>query len=320
MEINEFKELLAIIESDSEPIGVNVHLVKKNEDGSENILLADITDELSNDLQVIFKERITQKFTENEDLSLSNISTALETENTIFFYDIDEFPEKLSVLQNFDAWTEYHEFSFSNDDLESIKAILITIGNQGSSFTLYKHVYPVTIVRQDKMLGFFPKENRFEKLTSNILQINNSIDFIYVSDSLFVNNIKTLSAAYGYNEIIRNQAKERVRIINELDLIENIDELNQFVENTKYAKRVLRINPESPVMQLAKNKIIQFINNHDKLNKKIRFNESNDRIMLDTDVSKAITIGILNDDYLKSNLTDLDYESEKKEEFKLEEI
>ena len=31
-----------------------------------------------------------------------------------------------------------------------------------------------------------------------------------------------------------------------------------------------------------------------------------------------MTIGILNDDYLKSNLTDLDYESERKAEFEIE--
>jgi hypothetical protein len=43
-------------------------------------------------------------------------------------------------------------------------------------------------------------------------------------------------------------------------------------------------------------------------------NATNDKIMLDTDISKIITIGILNDDYLKSNLTDLDYESENKYE------
>lgn len=104
-------------------------------------------------------------------------------------------------------------------------------------------------------------------------------------------------------------------MIGGLDLIENLDVLTQFIENVKFAKRVLRINPESPVMQLAKTKIIEFISNHSKLSKKIRFNNNKDRIVLDTDVSKAIIIGILNDDYLKSNLTNLEYESEKKAEF-----
>lgn len=318
MGINELRELLGIINNKDEPIGIRIHLVKKNEDTTESLLLADVSEELAEDLKLVFQETINRKFFDNEELNFSNISTALETSNSAFYYDIAEFPEKLSVLQDFDTWQDYQEFSFSDDDLENIKAILITVGNQDTYFTIFKHVYPVTIVRQDKMLGFVPIGNRFEKLNSNILQINNSIDFIYASENLIVNNIKTLSSAYGYKEIVKNQAREKVQMIGELDLIENLDELTEFVNNVKYAKRVLRVNPDSPVMQLAKTRIIGFISGHSKLSRRIRFNENRDRIVLDTDVSKAITIGILNDDYLKSNLTDLDYESEKKAKFDIE--
>lgn len=318
MEINELRKLLNIINSENEPIGIRIHLVKKDDNDTESLLLADVSEELADDLKLIFQETINRNFFDNEELNFSNISTALETSNTAYYYDIGEFPEKLSVLKDFDSWQDYEEFSFTNNDLEDIKAILITVGNQNRFFTIFKHIYPVTIVRQDKMLGFVPIGNRFEKLNSNILQINNSIDFIYASENLIVNNIKTLSAAYGYKEIVKNQAREKVQMIAGLDLIENLDELTEFVNNVKYAKRVLRINPSSPVMQLAKTKIIQFISGHSKLSRKIRFNDSGDRILLDTDVSKVITIGILNDDYLKSNLTDLDYESEKKAEFDIE--
>lgn len=319
MELEELRELLNIINTEDEPFGIRVHLVKKNEDNSESILLADTSRELSDDLKEIFSRTINTIFFNNDEFTLSNISTAIETTNSAFYYDINEFPEKLNILQDFNTWHDYSEFSFTDDDIENIKAILITVGNQDNYFTIFKHVYPVTIVRQDKMLGFVPIGDRFEKLNSNILQINNSIDFIYVQESLIVNNIKTLSSAYGYKEIIKNQAREKIILINELGLIENIGELSSFVENVKYAKRVLRINPESPVLQLAKPRIIDFISGHDKLRRKIRFNENRNKILLDTDISKIITIGILNDDYLKSNLTDLDYESENKAEIQIDE-
>jgi len=314
MELEELKELLDVINNEEEPIGIMVHLVKKNEDNTESILLADVSDDLSEDLKEIFKTTINAKFFDNEEFVFSNISTAVETSNSAFYYDFDEFPEKLSILQDYDAWENYPNFSFNNDEIENIKAFLITVGNQDNYFTIFKHVYPVTIVRQDKMLGFVPVGNRFEKLNSNILQINSSIDFIYTQDNLVINNIKTFSSAYGYKEIIKNQAREKIVLIDNLDLIENIGELTEFIEDVKYAKRILRINPESPVLQLAKTRIIEFVGSHVKLNRKVRFNQEGNRIMLDTDVSKVITIGILNDDYLKSNLTELDYESERKDE------
>lgn len=314
MNLQELREALNIINDQVNPVGITVHLIKKNDDDTETILRADISVELANELKEIFRVTINSKFFNNEELVLRNISSSIETVNSIFYYDLAEFPEKLSVANEFEPFNEYPDFSFHNNDIESIKAILITIGNADNYFSIYKHVYPVTIVRQDKMLGFLPIGDRFEKLSSNILQINNSIDFLFANDNLFINNIKTLASAYGYNEIIKNQARDNITLIHGLDLIDNIAELINFVDNIKYAKRVLKINANSPVLQLAKLRIIEFIANHPKLSTKIRFNEANDRILLDTDVSKIITIGILNDDYLKSNLTDLDYESESKSE------
>ncbi|MFV8324234.1 anti-phage protein KwaB [Flavobacterium sp. LS2R12] len=314
MNLQELREQLNIINDEVNPIGITVHLIKKNDDETETILKADISVELATELKEIFRATINNKFFDNQELVLREISSSIETVNSIFYYDLEEFPEKLASANNFDPFTEYQDFSFNNDDIESIKAILITVGNVENYFTIYKHVYPVTIVRQDRMLGFLPIGDRFEKLNSNILQINSSIDFLFANDNLFVNNIKTLSSAYGYNEIIKNQARQNITLIQDLDLIANIAELTAFVDNIKYAKRVLRINANSPVLQLAKLRIIEFITNHPKLSTKIRMNATNDRIMLDTDISKIITIGILNDDYLKSNLTDLDYESENKSE------
>lgn len=314
MNLQELREQLNIINDEVNPIGITVHLIKKNDEEPETILKADISVELATELKEIFRVTINNKFFDNEELVLRDISSSIETLNSIFYYDLEEFPNKLSSANNFEPFNEYENFSFNNDDIEYIKAILITIGNADNYFSIYKHVYPVTIVRQDRMLGFLPIGDRFEKLSSNILQINNSIDFLFANDNLFVNNIKTLSSAYGYNEIIKNQARENINLIQNLDLIANIAELTTFVDNIKYAKRVLRIKANSPVLQLAKSRIIEFITNHPKLSTKIRMNATNDRIMLDTDISKIITIGILNDVYLKSNLTELDYESENKSE------
>lgn len=312
MELQDLKDKLNIVNDETNPIGITVHLVKKNEDSTLSILDADISTDLANELKTLFKDAINDKIINNVELDLKNISSTHETINSIFLYDLEEFPQKLSIINEFQAFQNYPNFSFSNDDLETIKAIIITIGNEENYFSIYKHVYPITIVRQDKMLGLIPIGNRFEKLNSNILQINNSIDFLFIDETFVVNNLKTLAGAYGYNEVIKNQARAKIELISALDLIDNIEELTNFVDNIKYAKRVLRIQPNSPVLQLAKSRIISFIAGHPKLCRKIRLNDAGDRIYLDTDISKIIAIGILNDDYLKSNLTDLDYESENK--------
>ncbi|WP_313599313.1 anti-phage protein KwaB [Epilithonimonas vandammei] len=313
MNIGELRGLLDVINRE-EPVGIQVHVVLKNESDQETIMKADVSEELAEELKNIFIGTINERFFHNEDLVLSNISDANELIDSAFYYDINEFPDKLEIVRSFNPWENYNEFSFRNDDIADIKAILITLGNQNSHFTIFKHVYPITILKQDRVIRIFPSSHRFEKFNDTILQINETIDFIYAENSLIVNNLKTLTNAYGYKEVIKNQARIKIEIIRTLDLIENLDELHAFVENVKYAKRMLKISPNSPVISLDKMRIINFIRNHPKLASRIRLNNSGERIVLDTDVSKVHMIGILNDDFLKSNLTDIDYESERKAE------
>lgn len=197
--------------------------------------------------------------------------------------------------------------------MSSIQAMIITFGNEDNYFSIYKHIYPITILKENTMMRFIRIGNEFEKLNSDILQINTSIDFLFINnESLIVNNLATLTKAYGYNEIIKNQARQKIELIESLDLIDNIDELAEFVKNTKYAKKFLKINSESPVFKLEKSDMIKFIRDHPKLSRQIRFNETEDKIKLDTKTSKEKVIGVLNDDILKSNLTNVDYESESK--------
>lgn len=313
MNIGELRGLLDVINRE-EPVGVQVHVVVKHENDQETILKADVSEELAEELKNIFIRTINERFFNDDDLVLSNISEANELIDSAFYYDINEFPDKLEIVRAFDPWENYSEFSFRNDDIADIKAILITLGNQNSYFTIFKHIYQITILKQDRVIRIFPASHRFEKFNDTILQINEAIDFIYAENSLIVNNLRTLTNAYGYKDIIKNQARNKIEMIRTLDLIENLDELQAFVENVKYAKRMLKISPNSPVISLDKMRIINFIRNHPKLVNRIRLNDSGERIILDTDVSKVHMIGILNDDFLKSNLTDIDYESERKEE------
>ncbi len=311
MNLQSLREQLSIISEESPNIGIVINIIKKED---YSIFNANISGELAEEIKQTFINSIREKILDNEELDFRNISSAYETSNSVFFYDIEEFPEKLNVLRNFNPFENYPSFSFSSDNnMSSIQAMIITFGNEDNYFSIYKHIYPITILKENTMMRFIRIGNEFEKLNSDILQINTSIDFLFINnESLIVNNLATLTKAYGYNEIIKNQARQKIELIESLDLIDNIHELAEFVNNTRYAKKFLKINSESPVFKLEKSDMIKFIRDHPKLSRQIRFNETEDKIKLDTKTSKEKVIGVLNDDILKSNLTNVDYESESK--------
>jgi hypothetical protein len=74
----------------------------------------------------------------------------------------------------------------------------------------------------------------------------------------------------------------------------------------------MSIRHHSPVLNIPFNDVKTFIQAHPKLKRRIKFNDDQTRISLQTRTSKELFIKILNDDFLKSELTQLLYDSLKK--------
>lgn len=72
-------------------------------------------------------------------------------------------------------------------------------------------------------------------------------------------------------------------------------------------------------MALPTSTVMTFIQQHPILKKKIRLNADNTKVSLDTKVSQELFIKLLNDDFLKSELTMLLYDSQNKDSMKTEE-
>ncbi len=304
--------------NDQDPIGLNLHVIlKQNEE--ELIRKADISQDVEEQLLEQFTQALNAKYINNPDLNFSNISEGEDIRNSAFFYDIDELPEELGTITGFNEQVDYEDFSFNNDDVKLIRGIIVSIGNQNQKITIFQYVYPVSIVSQGNFIGIFPSDTRFELLEDNIVKIGIGIDLMLLEDNLIVNSLKTFTSKFGFKDIIKRKANENLDLVDNLAIIQNMDVLRDFIQNIKYARKILKLNPNSPVLNLPSQGIFNFITNHPILQNRIRFDENSGLINLDTEVSKILLIGVLNDDYLKSNLTDIDYETDRKREFQDEE-
>jgi hypothetical protein len=91
--------------------------------------------------------------------------------------------------------------------------------------------------------------------------------------------------------------------------------LHELLDDIKYARRFTKVAQASPVLEakVPNEIIIKFCKNFPSLAGKIRFNSSEDKIILDTKVSKDLFIKLLMDNYLTSDLTKINYESVAKD-------
>ncbi len=129
-----------------------------------------------------------------------------------------------------------------------------------------------------------------------------------VDGNLIVLKLNILERFFGFEQVIRTQAQNTIALVEALALLEDIEQLNELAANLPNARKLMRIRT-SPVLAVPVVNVINFINNHPELTGKIGFNDDNSRVRLTTGVSKKLFLKLLNDDYLFSQLTELQYES-----------
>lgn len=311
-------ERLSYFDDNYNVIGASLYFVLE-ENGESIIRFADIEEEIQNELKSQFLEFIRDKFILNENLSYKNISEGDDRKNVVYKYDLDDRPEDLNILDIILNNEEQPTFQFSNNSLSNLDGYLITIGNEQNKIALYKKHHSINLLKRDSRLFIIPDQQRFVRIGNDALALDKSFDFMMVDSSLIVLKLNILERFFGFDEVIRNQANSTIEQIEALGLIENIQSLADLVDEKTFARKLMSIR-NSPVLDVPVDRVIDFVKNHPILKKKIRLNEDETKINLDTSISKKHILKLLNDDYLSSNLTELEYDTLAKDRLHDEEV
>ena len=97
----------------------------------------------------------------------------------------------------------------------------------------------------------------------------------------------------------------------------NIDSLTTEAEDVSFARKLIKVTQASPVLtEVDKPTLISFIKQYSDgmLLNQLKFNETEDAIILGSKKSKKTLLKVLNDDYLESKLTSHLYSSATKDD------
>lgn len=307
--INELKDHVEGILG--EEIGLKLFFIV--EDGESKLLkTVEVDDEVHNELLSNFNDKIQDELINNEELSLIDLLAADNRNNAIYSYDLDEKPVELSFIDDALNETVDSEFDFTDDEFNNLSAIIAVIGNHENQVALYKHHYPISLIKKDFGVNIFKSgnNNRFVKLNKNILRINSKFDFFYLNGDLYVVNLKVLERFFGFTEAIVSMAENAISDIDDFELIDDTSVFEQRLDDISFARKLAGALGATPVLGSISNEdIITFVSSHPKLRNKIKLNEEGTRIILSSKVSQNLFIKLLNDDYLQSDLTHNQYES-----------
>ncbi|AXJ04812.1 hypothetical protein CFN16_12000 [Pseudomonas fluorescens] len=278
--------------------------------------------ELSADAQrsltVEVKSEISEFF--EGDYVLRDLTAIDLRQDAIFRYNLLNYPPQIDAfIQTLDKPNAIPDFNHTTDELTNLKAIVVVLGNGDESLSIYKHHYPTNTYRRNgfSLLRVGIAQDRFEKLDQEIIRLGHTVDFIYDGTDVFVTNFKVLEKFFGFKEAVKADASLKLATLTARNIIENAAVLEERITvqgDVTFARKVIRAISHSRVLDTVVNdQIIQFIKQHHSLSKKIKINATQTQIILDTKVSQNYFMKLLNDDYLKSELTQFEYDADSKD-------
>ncbi len=281
-------------------------------DGGMDVKSVDINDTDHSELEGIFIQSVSETLLLNDDLSLIPLSSADDRKDAIYEYDLDDVPKELSYLKYIIENENLQTFDLNSDDLSHLEGILVLLGNQDAQLALYKHQYPVTLLRKDSGYSLMkPKgENRFKKLDADILKINSKFEFIKIDGHYYIQDIKALERFFGFHDAVKNVAEKGVENIKTAELVMDCSVLEARLDDISFARKLVKSASNSPVLgKIPNTQIIGFTNTHPALRGKFKYSDDGSQINLKTKKSQNLFLKLLNDDFLQSELTRLYYDS-----------
>ena len=303
----------------SESYSTQVYLVLKIDDVFE-LRIADIEDATEPEIRTMFSDSVCSRISDNEDLSICNLSSADDRANALFAYDYAEYPDELAVFQSFDLQTAIDnvpKFNFNNDNISFLYGYIIYLGSMTDGVLLFKKHYPISLIKRECfLLGLKKSAERFEKISGDdILRLNGDFQLIRIENDIYVTDVKVLERNLGFNELIFREASTTIESINGLNLLEDIQVLKDSAEDVSFARKLSKVNKTSPIFanNIPKEIIVEFTKTNPGLKGAFKYSDDGLTIRLDTKKSKEAFIKLLNDSFLRSELTKEYYEARAKD-------
>ncbi len=319
MKIEELKANIDSVMNDSYSLQLYFVLKQNNQ---FVLRLADLEDDsAAPELENLFADNIRNQVLENDDLVLRQLSTDDERDNAIYHYDYETYPDELGAFKDFNIRTARSatpKFDFSKDDLGTLFGYIIYIGTMQNGIVLFKKHFPISLIKRDSfLLGAVKDKRRFEKVSGeDIIRMNGSIQLLKVNEQIYVLDIKMLERNMGFTELIQKAAAQTVISIEELGILEDIKGLKDSVAEASFARKLSKVKRTSPIFKLGitKETIVEFTKTTAELAGKFKYSADGLTIRLDTKKSKDAFLKLMNDAFLRSELTKQYYEASAKDQ------
>lgn len=305
MNKSELQEKLQFFKNEDETLGVELYLQYQDELGNIKTYLPAAEERvLSVALSSLVKATIKSKFfIESDDYQYEVVSANTAEANSIrqiFHISKNEIP-RADIIFNDVVNNSALDF-LNNLELEHVWSYIFKVSSlDGGTIYLFKKNYPINVLKKDKTYGLVFLNNMIKLFDKDLLRLSKHFDVMLIGNELIILNRSEFEKAFDYVGAMQKSALSRVSIIENTHLVENIEKIRDLLQNKSTLRKLLNINPNSKVLTKTPIQINRLAKKY-----KIEFQvtEAGDQLSINTKKSAISFVGLLNDDFLKSEFSD----------------
>lgn len=300
MKTEEFKSKIKSILT--KEYGLNVFACVKD-DGKLILHKFLINDSLKDDIKLMIKLTIEKTFI-SENYKLESVENIANERQTLYEIVQDQNYYPFEFINNYANVSDI----YSEKEQTNLYGLFFKINFNDNEIWLYQHIYQVRMIKRSKSLYAMLTNTTYVPLDRDILKIDSRLDILIINKSIITSNIDLLQKSFGFENYIRNEASKTIKMINDLGIVSDISKVIEFGSNKNLtnAKKLLKAK-HSQVLKMEKGKLIDGLKRHDRY--KTMFYIKKDKIIIKTQQDIKNLITMLNDNIVRSELTNLEYDS-----------
>lgn len=266
-----------------------------------------VTDELRSNLKNIFDDVLSRKYLED---SVELEPSENIADNSHVLYEVIQTDEYCPF--DFLKKVDNIENQYSEYDQSDLVGWLFKLNVNENMVFVYQHVYPMRLINRSRSLfAMLSHNNTYKTLDRDVLKFDSRSDVLIIDDSLITSNIALLQNSFGFDTYIRKEAAKTIATIETIDLVDGMDKIFAFENKEKLtnAKKLMKAK-NSPVLKMQKEVLLSRLKVHSRY--KDKFIIENGKIHIKSQKDANEFIKMLNDNIVRSDLTDQEYDSTRK--------
>jgi len=245
--------------------------------------------------------------------TIVDYSTADERKNRYYRYDINDIPASMKVISDVIGNAHVNDYDLTDDGINELDSLIIVLSDgDGRRFSIFKHLSSVEkIAKSEKAVLGIVGDRTLKGVDQSLLRIGPSFQMIYTSGEYILTNENFAESNFKLHDVLKRQAAKLAKKLEDKKIVADMKKIKEYSKDAAFCRKLVKVLKDSKILEsdFDKSKIFNFLDREPEVASKVNIIEKDDDKFIEVKNKPAAKtlLEILNDEYVKSEISDLKY-------------